>query len=78
MSIQLQLQKAYLDRWNNYYTDEVWAEHNDLTIEEATTILNLGAQIHEKLVARYKESKEYEQLQKKNMNKITFVGSFAK
>ena len=50
------LQDIFLDWINNYLTVEVFAEHNELTINEATILIELGRSVHERLVAEYKES----------------------
>ena len=36
-----------LDFVNNYLTLDKWAEHNDLTIEEAREMLNLARKVSE-------------------------------
>lgn len=51
------LQTMYLDFVNNYLTIQVYAEHNDLTDDEARTVLKLGREVHERLVVRHKELK---------------------
>jgi hypothetical protein len=38
---------AYLDYVNNYLTIERYAEHNELTVDQATTLVSLGKQLHE-------------------------------
>ena len=50
------LQDIFLDWLNNYLTVEVFAEHNGLTIKEATDLIYLSGSIHQRLVAEYKES----------------------
>ena len=43
-----QLQDFYLDWINNYLTVEKMAEHNELTVEDTATLINLGRSYHEK------------------------------
>jgi len=43
-----QLQEFYLDWVNNYLTVDKMAEHNDLTVEDTATLINLGRSYHEK------------------------------
>ena len=43
-----QLQDFYLDWINNYLTVEKMAEHNELTVEDTVTLINLGRSYHEK------------------------------
>ena len=50
------LQDIFLDWLNNYLTVEVFAEHNGLTIKEATDLIYLSGSIHQRLVTEYKES----------------------
>ena len=50
------LQDIFLDWYNNYLTVELFAEHNGLTIKEATDLIYLSGSIHQRLVAEYKES----------------------
>ena len=50
------LQDIFLDWLNNYLTVEVFAEHNELTIKEATILIELGRSVHERLAVEYKES----------------------
>lgn len=57
-SIKIQLQNTYLDWFNNYLTIEVFAEHNEITVKEAKIIIELGEQIHEKLVKEYQQRKK--------------------
>ena len=52
------LQEIFLDWYNNYLTIELFAEHNGLTTKEATTLVDLGRSVHERLVTEYKESLE--------------------
>ena len=42
-----QLQDFYLDWINNYLTVEKMAEHNELTVEDTATLINLGRSYHE-------------------------------
>lgn len=46
-----QLKEAYLDYVNNYLTVAVWAEHNDLPLAEAHTLIDMGRRLHEQDVA---------------------------
>ena len=32
----------YLDRWNNYLTDELFAEHREITLEHAQQLIAMG------------------------------------
>ena len=50
------LQDIFLDWYNNYLKVELFAEHNGLTIKEATDLIYLSGSIHQRLVAEYKES----------------------
>lgn len=52
--IRKQLQAAFLDYINNYLTIALFAEHNGLTEEMATKIIELGQQCHEAEVAEWK------------------------
>lgn len=52
----LALQNIYLDWWSNYLTIEVFAEHNGLTCKEASRLIDLGRDVHERLVKEYNES----------------------
>ena len=45
------LQDIFLDWFNNYLSIELFAEHNELTINEATILIELGRSVH----ARYYE-----------------------
>ena len=45
------LQDIFLDWYNNYLTVELFAEHNELTINEATILIELGRSVS----ARYYE-----------------------
>lgn len=49
MRIKKQLQAAYLDYLNDYLTTEIYAEHNNLTCEQALKIIELGRAIHDEL-----------------------------
>ena len=37
-----QIESYYLDYYNNFISIEAFADHYDLTIEEATILINLG------------------------------------
>ena len=41
------LRAAFLDRFNNYLTDEKYAEHNEIDLETARAILAIGRKLHE-------------------------------
>lgn len=45
------LQSYYLDWVNNYITTEKFAEHNNLSRDEASTIIDMGREHHEKNVS---------------------------
>jgi hypothetical protein len=47
LSVRNTLIETYLDRFNNYLTDEKYAEHNHLTLEQAKTLLALAKQVFE-------------------------------
>ena len=42
-----QLKAFYLDWMNNYLTVEKMAEHNELTVEDTATLINLGRSYHQ-------------------------------
>ena len=42
-----QLKEFYLDWVNNYLTVEKMAEHNELTVEDTATLINLGRSYHQ-------------------------------
>jgi len=41
------LRAAFLDRFNNYLTDEKYAEHNEIDAETAKAIIAIGRKLHE-------------------------------
>lgn len=41
------LKEYYLERVNNYLTTEVFAEHNDIHVNDAKELLELGKIYHE-------------------------------
>ena len=41
-----QLKAFYLDWMNNYLTIEKMAEHNEMTVEDTATLINLGRSYH--------------------------------
>lgn len=41
------LRAAFLDRFNNYLTDEKYAEHNEIDVETARAIIAIGRKLHE-------------------------------
>lgn len=45
-SIKEQLVLMYLDWVNNYLTMEVFAEHNELTVWAAQSMIDLGREFH--------------------------------
>lgn len=47
ISIKKHLQESFLDFFNDYLTVEKFAEHNRLTIEQATALIELSRNIHE-------------------------------
>jgi len=49
------LQTAFLDYFNNYLTVEKYAEHNQLTVEQAQKLIDLGREVHEDIVKLHKE-----------------------
>lgn len=50
------LRDIFLDWYNNYLTKELFAEHNGLTIKEATVLIELGRSVYERLVTEYNGS----------------------
>ena len=44
------LRELYLDYVNNYLTVSLFAEHNELTEEQAKQLLDIGAALHEEYV----------------------------
>ena len=52
------LQDIYLDWVNNFISTRAFADHYELTQDEASDLIELTRQIHERLV---KEAKDYEQ-----------------
>ena len=38
---------AFLDYFNNYLTIEKYAEHNEISIEDATNLIDAGRKYHE-------------------------------
>ena len=49
------VQKLYLDRFNNFFSDERFAEYYNLQLEDAKVILKAGAAIQETYVSMIKE-----------------------
>ena len=41
------LMAAFLDFFNNYLTIEKYAEHNEISIEDATNLIDAGRKYHE-------------------------------
>jgi len=58
MSLKEQLQAYYLDFLNNYLTIEKFAEHNNLTTEQAKNLIAVCASCHEEIVAFHKYMKD--------------------
>ena len=54
MGLKPLLQAVFLEYVNNYLTEEKFAEHNELTLEQAQAILKVGRECHEELVEDYK------------------------
>lgn len=46
-SFQNQLATLFLDRFNNYLTDEVFAEHNGISVDFAKAMIAEGKYWHE-------------------------------
>lgn len=57
-----QVQNMYLDRVNNFLTNDKFAEYYGLHITEANVILEKGALIHETFASLYQELKCLNQL----------------
>lgn len=53
-SLNAILREKYLDFVNNYLTVQCFAKHNEITEEEATTILEIGRQLHEEYVDMFR------------------------
>lgn len=52
--IKSHLRDVFLDRFNNYLTDEKFAEHYGLTLEEAQLVIKAGRLLHERYVEETK------------------------
>lgn len=49
------VQEMYLDRVNNFLTDEKFSEHYGIELCEAKVIISKGAEIHETYASLYNE-----------------------
>ena len=47
---------AFLDYFNNYLTIEKYAERNEISIEDATNLIDAGRKYHEKYVKLCRKS----------------------
>lgn len=47
------VQEMYLDRINNFLTDEKFCEHYEISLTEGKLIIEKGAQLHELYVSLY-------------------------
>jgi hypothetical protein len=45
----------FLDYFNNYLTVELFAEHNELSVTEATSLIEMGRKLHEEYVELMKK-----------------------
>lgn len=59
MSIQSESISAYLDWVNNFLTVDRFAEHYNLSADDATTVIALGKKFHEENVDHYKETGKF-------------------
>ncbi len=50
------LREAYLEYVNNYLTMRAYADHNGLTLKQASTLIRLGCECHESYCRMMKES----------------------
>lgn len=55
MRIKITLADLFLDYFNNYLTVEKFAEHNELDVDDAKAIIELGRKYHEQRAAMAKE-----------------------
>jgi hypothetical protein len=53
-----QLQNMFLEYINNFLTVARFAEYYGFTESEAKQLIDLGHEVHERLVAEYKQNKE--------------------
>jgi hypothetical protein len=51
------LQQIALDRFNNYLTDEKFADDYGLTITEAKDLIRLSTSVHERVVEEFRGKK---------------------
>jgi len=49
------LRELFLDYFNNYLTIEKFAEHNNINVEVAQTVINAGRELHEDYVEMNKD-----------------------
>ena len=54
LTVKENLQAIFLDWINNFISRERFAEYYGLTIEQANTLIELGREIHEGMVAEIK------------------------
>lgn len=53
------LRELYLDYFNNYLTVALFAEHNELTTDQAKQLLDIGVALQEDYAQRCKGQKVY-------------------
>jgi len=49
------LREMFLDYFNNYLTVALFAEHNELSVTEATSLIEMGRNLHEEYVELMKK-----------------------
>ena len=49
------LRELFLDYFNNYLTVALFAEHNELSVKEATSLIEMGRKLHEEYVELMKK-----------------------
>jgi hypothetical protein len=49
-----QLINFYLDWVNNFLSIQYFASYHDLTVKQATTMINVGRELHEQVVSESK------------------------
>ena len=54
MLVSKELQNHYLDRVNQFLTDQGFADYFGLELDEAILLIQLGKKVHERLVNEYK------------------------
>jgi hypothetical protein len=52
--LKKQLADLALDYFNNYLSIEKFAEHNELTVNQASELIELGKELHEERVTYFK------------------------